>query len=494
MRAYPSPHFTRCVRHASAVALALGSAAAPLRAQDTGTTPSTVAITHATIVDVANGRLTSGHTIIVSGNRIASISPDSRARIPAGARVLDATGKFVIPGLWDMHVHATGPGIDRLFLPVLAANGVTGVRDMWGRVAWFDSARAQTARGDLVAPRIVGSGHILDGAPAIWPGSTGVKDAAEARRMVDSLAAGGAAFIKVYSRLTPDEFRAAAEQAKARGLPFAGHVPSLVSVGEASDLGMKSIEHLQMLANACSRDEDAMRADYAAAVASAKAWDSAGIVSRAQARRVVDTYDPARCRALAQRVKQNGTWMVPTLTVLRSVAYLDDSTLAADARMQYVPRFFSATWNPKNDFRFKMLTAQDWALRKEVYAQQRKIVTLLHEAGVSFLAGTDLSNPYIFPGFSLHEELRNLVSLGFTPLEALQSATRNPARYLAATDSLGAVAAGQVADLVVLDANPLRDIANTEKVHAVVLNGRLVDSTQRQGLLGEARKRAAGRP
>jgi len=162
--------------------------------------------------------------------------------------------------------------------------------------------------------------------------------------------------------------------------------------------------------------------------------------------------------------------------------------------MAYVPRFFSATWNPKNDFRFKMLTAQDWALRKEVYAQQRKIVTLLHEAGVSFLAGTDLSNPYIFPGFSLHEELRNLVSLGFTPLEALQSATRNPARYLAATDSLGAVAAGQLADLVVLDANPLRDIANTEKVHAVVLNGRLVDSTQRQGLLEEARKRAAGRP
>lgn len=487
---------SRVALHATLAAAVAGSvlAATPLRAQSTAAAAPSIVITHATIVDVTSGRLTSGQTIVVSGNRIAALSPDAAATIPAGARIVDATGKFVVPGLWDMHVHATGPGIDRLFLPVLAANGITGVRDMWGRFAWFDSARAQTARGDLVAPRIVGSGHILDGAPAIWPGSTGVKDAAEARHMVDSLAAGGAAFIKVYSRLTPDEFRAAAGQAKARGLPFAGHVPSLVAVGEASDLGMKSIEHLQQITSACSRDEDAMRAEYTAAQASPKGWDSAGVVSRVQARRVVDTYDEGRCRALAARLKKNGTWMVPTLTVLRSIAYLDDTTLATDPRMAYVPRWFSASWNPRIDFRFKMLTAQDWALRKEVFAEQQKIAMLLHKAGVSFLAGTDLSNPYIFPGFSLHEELRHLVALGFTPLEALQAATLNPARYLAATDSLGTLAKGKLADLVILDANPLRDIANSEKVHAVLLNGRLVDSAQRQAVLDEGKKRASGRP
>ncbi|MCC6929842.1 MAG: amidohydrolase family protein [Gemmatimonadaceae bacterium] len=483
-------HVTRGV----ALALALASASTISWAQQPARAATAVAIRHATVIDVASGRLTSGQTIVIEGARIRAVTPDARANVPSGARVVDASGRFVIPGLWDMHVHAVGPMIDRLFLPPLAAMGVTGVRDMWGRFAWYDSARAQGARGELVTPRLVGPGHILDGAPAIWPGSTGVKDAAEARRMVDSLAAGGAAFIKVYSRLSPDEFRAAAAQATARGLPFAGHVPSLVSVGEASDRGMKSIEHLQMIVNACSRDEEAMRADYAAAQASPKGWDSAGVVARVQSRRIVDTFDEARCRALAERLRKNGTWMVPTMTVLRSIAYLDDSTLAADPRMAYVPRFFTAGWNPKNDFRFRMMTAQDWAVRKEVFAEQQKIVTLLHKAGVQFLAGTDLSNPYIFPGFSLHEELRNLVAAGFTPREALQAATLNPARYLNATDSLGTVQAGKLADLVVLDANPLENIANTERIHAVVLNGLLVDSAQRTKLLDDAKARTPVSP
>ena len=474
---------------------ATGRQVAPTGVRNVGQQPDTssIAIVHATVVDVSTGHLARAQTIVIRGNRISAVTRDDAAKLPIGARIVDATGKYVIPGLWDMHVHATGPGIDRLFLPVLAANGITGVRDMWGRFAWFDSARAQTARGALVAPRIVGSGHILDGAPAIWPGSSGVKDADEARKVVDSLAAGGAAFIKVYSRLTPEEFRAAAEQAKRRGLPFAGHVPSLVSVGEASDLGMKSIEHLQLLTTACSSAEDALRAELVAAVASPKGWDSAGVVGRAQVRRTIDTFDPARCRAIAARLKRNETWMVPTLTVLRSIAFLDDSTLASDSRLAYIPRWFSGSWNPKNDFRFRMLTPADWALRREVFALQQRIVTLLHEQGVQFLAGTDLSNPYIFPGFSLHEELRNFVAAGFTPLQALQSATIDPARYFAATDSLGAVAAGLVADLAILDGNPLADIGNTERVHAVLLDGRLLDAAARTRILEQARNLAAGR-
>jgi imidazolonepropionase-like amidohydrolase len=248
-----------------------------------------------------------------------------------------------------------------------------------------------------------------------------------------------------------------------------------------------------MLTHACSRDEEALRAEYAAAVASPKGWDSAAVVARVQTRRVLDTFDAARCRALAERLRRNGTWMVPTMTVLRSIAFLDDTTLAADPRMAYIPRWFSGTWNPRNDFRFRQLTAADWAMRKEVYARQRELVTLLHRAGVSFLAGTDLSNPYIYPGASLHEELRNLVAAGFTAREALATATVNPARYFQATDSLGRVAAGQLADLVVLDADPLADIANTERVHAVLLDGRLLDAANRERLLAEGRRLAGPR-
>jgi imidazolonepropionase-like amidohydrolase len=463
------------------------AAMSPLSAQS-----DAVAIAHANIVDVVTGQTSNDQTIIVQGNRIRSILPPGATKLAPGTRVLDATGKFVIPGLWDMHVHASGPGIDRLFLPLLVANGITGVREMFGRLAWYDSARALAARGTIVSPRIIGAGHILDGKPAIWPGSLGVATPDEARRVVDSLARAGAAFIKVYSRLSRDAFLAAADEAKKRGLPFAGHVPTRVSVTEASDAGMKSIEHLTTLVSACSRDDEKIRAEIAAAVASPKGWDSASVVQRTQARTLAQAFDADRCQAIAATLKKNGTWMVPTMTVLHSVAFLDDTTLASDPRLAYIPRFFSATWNPRADFRFRAFTAEDWAARKALYAEQLRIVRLLHEAGVQFLAGTDLSNPYIYPGFSLHDELANFVAAGFTPAEALRSATYDPARYFAATDSLGTVAAGKVADLVLLDANPLTDIRNTLRIFAVVLNGRVIEQSEREALLAQGRRMAGG--
>src|SRR5262245_58635241 len=179
-----------------ATALSLGVSARNVQAQS-----KAVAITHATIIDVVSERASADHTIVIEGNRIKAILPAGATKLAPGTRVIDASGKFVIPGLWDMHVHATGPGIDRLFLPVLVANGVTGVREMFGTLAWYASARALAAGGAIVAPRIVGSGHILDGKPPIWPGSVGVGNADEARHAVDSLARAGSAFIKVYSRL-----------------------------------------------------------------------------------------------------------------------------------------------------------------------------------------------------------------------------------------------------------------------------------------------------
>ncbi|MFN8580156.1 MAG: hypothetical protein U0163_04150 [Gemmatimonadaceae bacterium] len=213
---------------------------------------------------------------------------------------------------------------------------------------------------------------------------------------MDSLLDKGAAFIKVYSRLYRDEFFAAADEAKKRHAVFVGHVPSLVRASEASDAGMGSIEH-QQIAQGCSAKEDELLAQYTAAVTSPKGWDSAGVVSRAQAARVVESYSAERCRTLAAKFVRNGTWMVPTFAVLHSVAYLDDTTLAQDPRMKYIPRMFGGMWNPKNDFRFRMLTPADWATRKKVYERQLEIARLLRTAGVRFLPGTDLSNPYVYP-------------------------------------------------------------------------------------------------
>jgi len=447
-----------------------------------------VVIRDASVVDVATGTIAPGQTIVLAGGRITALG--AAVTSPAGATVVDGRGAFVIPGLWDMHVHAVNPGLDRLFLPLLVAHGITGVRDMWGGWHSLDSARARIGRGAIIGPRIFGAGNLVDGVPPIWPGSLAVATAEAGRRAVDSLAQGGAGFIKVYSRLSPEAYHAIVDESKRIGITFAGHIPTLVPAAEASDLGQLTVEHLTNVLLGCSRDEARLRGDIQAAVSSPRGWDSAGIVSRGQVQAVLDSYDPARCRELARRFVRNGTWMVPTITVLRSTAYLDDTMLAQDPRLAYINAGMAAGWNPKQDFRFRALTAEDWARRKATFRRQMEIVGLLKQEGVRFLAGTDLANPYIYPGSSLHDELTNLVSTGFTPLAALQAATIEPARFLGATDSMGTVARGNVADLVVLHANPLEDIRNTARIRAVVSGGRLFDRKALDGLLAEGKRLA----
>ena len=466
-------------------ALALGAPAA-----SAAQARPTVAFSHVTVVDVEAGRALPGNTVVVVDGRIAAVGADAAVTVPPGARVVDATGKYLIPGLWDMHVHAAMPGLEAHFLPLLVANGITGVREMFSRLDWVRSARERIRRGEFPGPRIVASGHILDGRPPVWEGSAAVSTADEARQAVDSLVTGGADFIKVYSRLSPEAFFAAAREAKSRGVPFAGHVPALITAAQASDSGQRSVEHLTGMFSGCSTMETELIAEIAAAVSSSGGWDSAGRLQRTKVRDVLDGYSPERCREIALHFVKNGTWMVPTVQVLHSTAFLDDGTLARDRRLEYIPPGMKAGWDPRRDFRFRMLSAADWANRKAVYARQLEILTLLHRAGVKFLAGTDLGNPYIYPGFSLHDELAALVAAGFTPAEALRAATIDPARFLGAADSLGSVAVGRRADLVLLEANPLDEIRNTTRVAAVMADGRYYDAKAVRRLLAEGAARA----
>jgi len=471
--------------------LAFAVTTAPAAAQNPDTP---IAITDVTVIDVARSVPVAAQTVVIRGDRIVAMGAASQVSPPAGARVIDGRGKFLIPGLWDFHVHATGQVFEDLFQPLLVANGITAMRDMWGQVPAAQAARARIARGELVGPRSVVAGNIVDGTPPIWPGSTSVGTPEDGRRIVDSIAAAGGAFIKVYSRLDPEVFRAIAHRAKARGISFAGHIPSLVDAREASDLGQHTVEHLTNLLTDCSRDRDAIRAEIAAAVASPRRWDSAGRLQRSQAARVLASHDPGRCRELARRFKANGTVMVPTMTVLRSVAFLDDSTLRNDPRLKYIPAWFSGRWDPRQDFRFRMLTADDWALRKRGHTRQLEIIRLFRQEGVTFLPGTDLANPYLYPGFSLHDELANFVAIGYSPAEALRAATLGPAEFFRATDSLGTVATGKLADLVLLDADPLADIRNTTRIATVMANGRVYDRAALDALLADAEKRAKAPP
>jgi imidazolonepropionase-like amidohydrolase len=446
-----------------------------------------LALQHVNVVDVRDGRVLTDQTVTVEGTRITNVGAANSIRAPAGATIVDATSKYLIPGLWDMHVHAAWPGFDSIFAPLFVANGVTGVREMYGALPVVRAWKARARSGDW--PHMIAAGHILDGPRAIWPGSATAGTAEEARRKVDSLHNAGADFIKVYNRLPRDAYIAALEEAKRVGTYVAGHVPDAVSVAEASDLGQRTIEHLTAVSSDCSNEADALRAERVA-MASDTALTRAMTSYSRQVTRILATKDSARCAALIARLVRNRTWQVPTLVVLRSMASLDDEQFTGDPRRRFLPEPIVASWNWRNDFRLRGRTPADWANAKRAYQRNLQIVGEMRRVSVSFLAGTDVLNPFAFPGFSLHDELALLVQAGLSPWDALRAATLNPAIFLNATDSLGTVEKNKRADLVLLDANPLADIQNTQKVNAVVLNGRFYNRAALDSMITYAERKA----
>ncbi len=389
--------------------------------------------------------------------------------MPAGAQIVDATGKFLIPGLWDMHVHWYSRDAFTLFI----ANGVTGVRQMFGNsdlLRWRD----QIAKGSLLGPRMVVASPIIDGPQPIWPNSIAVRNEDEGRKAVRRVKQWGADFVKVYALLPRDAYFAIADEAKQQGITFVGHVPNSVSSAEASDAGQKSIEHLTGILIASSDKEAELRDKLVKA-------DSPQARGRVQTM-ALDTYNDKKAANLIAHFVKNQTWQCPTLTVLRSSAYLGEEKFRRDGRLKYIPRLQQQRWN----FRLANRSGGDDAVEKKVLQKQFEIVGAMQKAGVPILAGTDRGNPFCFPGFSLHEELALLVIAGLTPVEALRSATLSPAKFFGLDQTLGTIEQGKIADLVLLDANPLLDIRNTQRINAVVSNGRLFDRKALDKMLGDA--------
>jgi imidazolonepropionase-like amidohydrolase len=449
--------------------------ALPARAEDAP--PKSLAITRVTVIDATGTPARPEMTVVVTGERIAAVGKSGEVGVPNGARVVDGRGKYLIPGLWDMHVHT----VSESFLPLYLANGVTGVRDMHALDAnTIFGLRKQVQESKQPGPRIVVAGMLVDGPNPLVSGSLVAANAAEGREAVRKLKKMGADFVKVYTKLPHEAYLSIADEAKMQGLAFAGHVPESVSAAEASDLGQKSIEHLTGVELACSEKEDELRREAVAALATADNRAVGELLGRIGAR-AADSFSEKKARTLYARFARNGTWQVPTLTVLRSLTSLDDPKFTADPRVKYMPPSLRSYWSVMK------LSPETVAWLERAYKRATGLARAMHRAGVPFLAGTDTPGvPYVFPGFSLHDELALLVSeCGFTPLEALQAATRDPARFLGREKDLGTVETGKLADLVLLDADPLADIHNTTKIAAVVVNGRLLPRRELDRMLAD---------
>ncbi len=416
-----------------------------------------MAIIHANLIDVRSGSVLRDRTILIRERRIAAIGPTADLKVPSDTETVDANDGYVIPGLWDMHVHALwDEHIARAFLPLFVASGVVGIRDMGGSLVVRDRMRELRATGGIVSPHFISPGPFVDGID-FYPGLTIVAEtASDGRAAAESLAAAGADFLKVYTQLPREAFFALVETARERGLDVVGHVPAEVTPQEASAVGFRSMEHL--------RDE---------------------IEPLCRPRNADD------CDTLLQVLRENETWQTPTLVVLRAKASLKDSSIVFDKRQRYVPPPVRAEWTASRESRMGN-DPEYFAEKVERFRDEMWLVGKMNDAGVRILAGSDAGSLFSIPGFGLHDELELLVRSGMSRAEALRSATLNAAEFLGIADSVGTIEVGSAAEIVLLRKNPLEDAGNIRSIEAVIWNGSVLNRARLDSILAQAES-AAGR-
>jgi len=421
--------------------------------------------THVTVIDATGAPAKPDMTVVIKGDRIAALGKTAKLDVPDNAYVVDATGKFLIPGLWDMHIHLQELGLGKSYLALFIANGVTGVRVMAGREKYHEW-RQEISAGKLIGPRMVIGSFIVGFIPE---NLHDLGNAEEGRQLVRDLKKQGWAFVKLLNYILRDVYFAIADEAKKQGIPFVGHVPISVTAAEASDAGQRSIEHiLTDIIPACSTsDECELKTEFRAAW-SAESPDSVGLLTNS-------SYSERKAMELFARFVKNKTWVCPTLLAQHGALYLDNDDSRQDPRLKYIPPGTRKFWR-----NYAGEARTDY---EKLSRMQLKIVGDMKLAGVGLLAGTDTPLPYCFPGFVLHDELELLVRAGLSPMEALRTATYNAAKYLGKLDSMGTVERGKVADLVLLDADPLQDIRNTQKIAAVVVCGKIFGKVALQKML-----------
>jgi imidazolonepropionase-like amidohydrolase len=447
-----------------------------------GTTRIT-ALTNVTVIDVATGRRDKSRTVLISGDRIIGVGRN--LPVPRGATAIDLTGKFVIPGLADMHAHNLGD--ERVSPPLYLANGLTTVREMSGNNPLLYQWRDQIEAGTLLGPRMIVASQIIDGDPTLWDPNLlpvlVVKDEAGARAAVRQVKAEGADFVKVYSRLTPAAYRAILDEARRQGLTVHGHGPDQLTVKDVSTSGQRSIEHIHSLGlSVSSREPEVRRMVQAISV---RTGDYNGWFRQLHPIEWIaaNSFSGERAADVFGTLRRNRTRVTPTLTMHR-VLDLPDYTGPEPSTLKYLSADSIGTYEYVLDTLYKAnRTAEEISHQRQMWDYRQQFVRELFAHDVPILAGTDTGTPYSVPGFALHDELELLVNAGATPRQALHAATVEPARFLGRADDLGSVEPRKIADLVVLDADPLTDIRNTRRIHSIVTRGRVISPAARQQIL-----------
>ena len=484
-------------RIAVAVALTLVTASCG----DTGPAPEpgpqpTLAITAVDVVDVESGEILRGRTVLVAGDRIVGVVDGPAPELPPDAEVIDGDGLYAIPGLWDMHVHmindvntpvpwdfhvpeAGAADPREIYMPIYLAFGVTGTREMSGGLASLE-LRRRIQEGEILGPHMVVGSPLLDGGVPTFPEGSQilVGGPGEARAVVDSLHAAGFDFLKPYCLLLPETYRALVERAGELGMPVSGELPVTVSAWEAVERGQRTIEHLTGMEFAASAREESLREAYLARLralnaAESPSPDTAFDIWHRSEWEPFESLDPDKERRLFRHLADHGTWVVPTLVVQRMISHADDPEVAGDPDFRYIDPWSRDLEALRDQF------DPDRRLRP-VHDHRLQIVDDLQAAGVGILAGSDTPG-----GFTLLEELELFVAGGLTPLEALRTATVNPARYLGREDELGTIAPGRYADLVLLRGDPLRDIGNVRAIETVVFQGHVLDRARLDRMLAQ---------
>lgn len=433
------------------------------------------------VIDAKNG-LQTNLTVVIKGKRIYEIKPADEIEIDENAIVVDGSGKFLIPGLWDAHVHLSyEPELTSSMFQLFLVNGITSIRDTGGQLDLVMPLKVKAEQDPEKSPRVMVAGPLLDGVPTVYDGISrpklglGAGTPEEAERLIEDFVNAGVDFIKSYEMLTPQTFESVIAKSKSYGKIVTGHVPLSMDVIEASDLGLRSMEHMRNLEMACSSNFDSLLDARRKMLDDGKNEEGGILRSRihqAQRSFAVQNQDEQRRNLVLSRLADNQTWQIPTLSIVTVSSRRPFGKESWRENFRYLPDSVKIRWGKAS----KEFSESPIDSASQLYAEWAiEMISYMKEAGVVIMAGTDSPIAFLTPGFSLHEELSLLVEGGLSPLQALEAATLRPAQYFEMEDQLGTIEVGKLADLVMLNANPLEDISNTKSIQAVVRDGYLYD-------------------